>query len=432
MKASIYNSYIALEGKHTLLFNALSRRFAVFKDQIINQENFLNFCDGIEKNSVKEKMTEGGMLIPENVDEIEIVRRRIEETDFNTKFFILNINPTLSCNFHCWYCYENKPESSVMAQPTIESVKKFISRQFEIYPEMKFFHLGFFGGEPMLHYHDVCAPLIEYTVAIAREHNVDYSITFTTNGFLIDSKIIEHLGKYHCSFQITLDGDRENHNRTRFTKENQGSYDRILDNVKRLIREEQTVTLRINYTSKNIESVHHIIDDISDIGDEGKYLGIDLQRVWQDRKKEYDDTEQEAHKIRDLLRAKGFMVMSNFLLRDVCQSCYGDKKNHILINYNGDVYGCTARDFNRENCIGKLQENGEIAFEDKKYRIRMTAKFSKEVCHTCRIAPLCGGGCRQQAVDHYPENDCYNKYSDDNKDRMIMEIFEHDYMQRKE
>ena len=41
MKASIYNSYIALEGKHTLLFNALSRRFAVFKDQIINQENFL-------------------------------------------------------------------------------------------------------------------------------------------------------------------------------------------------------------------------------------------------------------------------------------------------------------------------------------------------------------------------------------------------------
>lgn len=44
-------------------------------------------------------------------------------------------------------------------------------------------------------------------------------------------------------------------------------------------------------------------------------------------------------------RKLGMSAGSNFLLTDARQSCYADKVNHALINYDGHVFACTARDF---------------------------------------------------------------------------------------
>ena len=92
-----------------------------------------------------------------------------------------------------------------------------------------------------------------------------------------------------------------------------------------------------------------------------------FQRVWQDRNDNVEDeTEEKITQIRNLFRDAGFAVNTNYLLHGVSNSCYGDKLNHLLINYNGDVYGCTARDFNKENRIGFLDSCGEVHYDYKK------------------------------------------------------------------
>lgn len=429
MRASIYNNYLVIDNMHTLLFNSLSQRFLLFKNRIVDSELALLNVSRNSGMQFHDKLKEGGMIVEEDVDEVDIVRKLITETDYDTKSFMLIVNPTLDCNFNCWYCYERKIADSRMSPDILESVKKLVDKIFRENDSLENFYLSFFGGEPLLHFDDVVAPLIDYISHAARCMDVNLSVNFTSNGFLITRSMIEKLRRLKTSFQITLDGGRQMHDKTRFSKGGSGSYDGIIRNVKRLLANGINVILRINFTQKNIDSVWHIVYDIAEIDTlHKKYLNVDLQRVWQDRKHEYDDTEETADKIRASLREKGFTVSTNNLFQDVKSSCYGDKKNTMLVNFNGDVFGCTARDFTLENRIGFLCEDGSIKLEEEKYELRMKAKFSQRVCHTCRIAPLCGGGCRQQAVEHYGMNECYYEYSDEFINKKILSLFELQYL----
>lgn len=144
----------------------------------------------------------------------------------------------------------------------------------------------------------------------------------------------------------------------------------------------------------------------------------------------FDDTEKKITWIRNIFRDAGFAVITNYILQGVVQSCYGDKINHLLVNYNGDVYGCTARDFNKENRIGYLDLSGVVNFDKQKLEIRNNSKLSKAICKSCRIAPLCCGGCKQRAMEGLSFESCTFGYSEEKKDRIILDIFEHSFMQR--
>ena len=81
------------------------------------------------------------------------------------------------------------------------------------------------------------------------------NLHFTSNGFLLNNAMIDFLRDKNACFQITLDGGKDTHDSTRFTKNGLGSYDVIINNIKRLIKANLYVILRINYTSTNLMSV---------------------------------------------------------------------------------------------------------------------------------------------------------------------------------
>ena len=51
-----------------------------------------------------------GIIIPAEVNEIDEVRYRNRMAIFADRSFRLTVNPTLECNFACWYCYEKHPQ----------------------------------------------------------------------------------------------------------------------------------------------------------------------------------------------------------------------------------------------------------------------------------------------------------------------------------
>lgn len=116
----------------------------------------------------------------------------------------------------------------------------------------------------------------------------------------------------------------------------------------------------------------------------------------------------------------------------VRNSCYGDKRNYLLVNYDGGVYLCTARDFDDAHRAGTLQGDGTVEWRDNAHECRLAAKFSKPVCHTCRIAPICGGGCCTQALEHPEPDKCIYGYTEEQKDAMVANRFEQLYMVSKE
>ena len=47
-------------------------------------------------------------------------------------------------------------------------------------------------------------------------------------------------------------------------------------------------------------------------------------------------------------------------------SCYADRINYANINYDGNVYKCTAQDYTSETALGFLDENGQIRWDKEK------------------------------------------------------------------
>ena len=428
MRFNIYTSSIIIDSKHTLFYNALSGKFVILRDEII-QFNALS-PDYIQMNypPLYENLCNAGIVVEDTFAESDILEERIRKADNNDTQFILHINPTLDCNFNCWYCYENHIPASKMGPDVLNGIKNLISLIVKR-DNIKILDLSFFGGEPMLFFHSRAREIIKHADALCRLYEKSLHISFTTNGALINDEIISFLSEYRCGFQITLDGYKTTHDKTRFYKNGEGSYNRIIENIYKLSKKGMSVTVRVNYTEENVHTIYDILDDFTGINNEQRNsICFDFQRIWQERSAITDDAEVEIRNIRLKFISSGFTVLKNYLHHNVDNSCYADKLNYALVNYNGDVYKCTARDFKKENRIGYLKPNGEIHYNQDVLHKRNSIKLSKDVCKKCRIAPVCGGGCNQRSFESIETDDCTFHYSEEAIDKMILDIFESSFI----
>lgn len=426
-KYSIYNSILNIDNDSHILYNALSDRFILLRE--VAYRDFFNYNANYlkEQNSILfNQLVSINSIIEDTFDEYKCVLERIRQNDNDDSIYHLHINPTVDCNFKCWYCYEDHIKGSKMPTEVIESVKRLMYNIIDNQINLRTFNLSFFGGEPLMFFHIIAKPLIEYIHTLCTPKGIKVNIHFTSNGFLLNNAIVEFLQDKSVCFQITLDGWKDTHNKTRFTKGGAGSYNKIISNIIQLVRSNIKVILRINYTSTNIFGVSNILNDIDTLEQHYRQnICIDFQRVWQDANAECDDIVIEhLNESIKLFHSKGFRVSSHKILDSVSNSCYGDKRYHALVNYNGDVFNCTARNFNFLNRAGYLRSDGTIVWENNSLEKRLASKFSKSVCHSCRIAPLCGGGCCQRALESNNGDSCIYSYSDADIDQIIINRFE--------
>lgn len=426
MKTSLYNNILHINNEHTLIYNSFSGIFVIIKNEILTISDIHNTLNqGISAPRFA-CFVKAGIFIDNNIDETARLKQKIDDAENNEDEFILHINTTLDCNFNCWYCYENHIKKSQINEDVLIAIKRFISSIIHNKPNLKRFEIGFFGGEPLLHSQNSIKHIIEHTYNECKTKNINLDIHFTSNGSLITPSLIEYIKQFTTGFQITLDGGKAHHDKTRFFGNQKGSYDVILGNIVLLANNNISTIVRINYTSDNIDSIPSILTSLALI-DRKEVLAIDLQRVWQDKISKSDTTEIKANIIRHQFRKAGFHVLSNYIPHNVTDACYGDKKNHLLINYDGFVFACTARDFTEANSIGKLTSNGSIIYNEDKLLQRNRSKFSKQICKQCRIAPICGGGCKQRAYEDRNPDSCTLGYTEKDKDNIILDIFDFFY-----
>lgn len=426
MKFSKFNNFFNYEDKK-IGYNAYSNEFVLLDPELFElyeaskRENNLEGLNEIYKDFYLH-LIEKGFIIDSEENEVENVKKLVKEIDIdNETHYQLTINPTMNCNFKCWYCYETHIKASKMSQDTILSVTRFVDNILLEKEKLESFHLSWFGGEPLLYFDKTVKSLLEdiYPKMLAR--GISFTSGFTTNGLLINQKMLDVCKAYKADhFQITLDGHRERHNQVRYVSKEKGSYDEIVSNIILSIQNKIGVTVRLNVSEETIEKLPNIIDDfINTTETEREYLNFSFHEVWQEQK----DIHSDIQEIVDLFRETGFRTLYKGINLDtVRNSCYADKKNQATLNYNGEVFKCTARDFESKSKEGDLNSDGKIEWNEK-YHDRLNSKFKNPPCLKCSILPICNGGCSQQAIEHKGVDYCIHNFDENRKLEIIKDKF---------
>ena len=217
MKYSHYNNIVPLTDKYSLLYNAFTDSYLLLDSSL--SADLLRDSEALSRTEpqVFEDMKRGGCFVEESADEHDELMTVIGRMNNDDSHYQIIVNPTLNCNCRCWYCYEEHQKDSKMTPETVESVKRLIDKVIESKPELKHFHLSFFGGEPLLYYFQSVEPLIEHLNARCEEKGIERSVSFTSNAVAVTPKMVDSFVRNKVnSMQITLDGHREEHNKVRF------------------------------------------------------------------------------------------------------------------------------------------------------------------------------------------------------------------------
>lgn len=396
MIESDYN-YYAPSGDKILCLNAISKIVLSLSNDEYDFMKRLMQTPVLQQQypDLQQRLARGHFLVGSMEDEVDYLRQLYRSVKNNGVWHLI-INPTQDCNFRCWYCYEKHPKGHMQSE-TMERIKKLVRNIFERH-EVKHFMLGWFGGEPLMYFNEIVYPLSLYVKQLAAEHGAGFSNSMTSNGFLLTQDVRKKCPEINLNhFQITLDGDREAHNRTRNQK-GVPSFDQILDNAMALVEAypESSIKLRINYNSETIRTDFARVLDVIPHNIRSQFW-IQFQRIWQTYEKEGNDIrikEILQHHSAQLKKAGFHMAFNstyNFF-RGIL--CYADRINYAHINYDGNVYRCTANDYTVDNALGYVDDAGNIVWDEAKTNgWSDKAFFDNPVCLSCKLLPLCGGPC---------------------------------------
>lgn len=420
MKLSKY-SFVIKRGPDYVLYNCWTEKMGVLEERLKewlesgDVDRIQNIHPEFYDYLLREKF-----IVDNEVNEAEEVIKKWKEEEEKEDCLNIIVNSTLACNMRCWYCYEKHRENTELTSETILALLNLIRKKV-IRPELKRVHIAFFGGEPLLSFEKSVWPLLSQVDELCMQYGKLFSTNFITNSYLLSEDILFKLESLHLSnaisFQITLDGNEETHNKVRHLASGKGSYQKILSNIRMTLDHQMLVVLRLNCAGYNIRTFVDVLTDMKDWPEENKRLiTVDLQRVWQDAPRTDMDMPTEQKKLRELFLREGFHV--NELKHIDISRCYADKANDIVVNYNGDLYKCTARDFIPENSEGKLLPNGEMKWNEKR-KLREQLKYGNQACMACRIYPLCHGNCSQVKIETQGQCGCIRNYSDLYKTKII-------------
>lgn len=397
---STYNYFIEKDDK-VICYNTLQDTMLVFTAkayQVLNRslDEFQQLYPKNYATMVAEKI-----LIEDDVDELAEVRFRNKREAWLSRRLDLTVLPSMDCNLHCWYCFEDHVPDSRMSEEVQQRIIRYVEKRVES-GEINALNLEYFGGEPLLDFDRIAYPLGMALKEVMERNNLPFSCFFVTNSSLMDEEMINKLAQLNAGFQITLDGNAARHDKIRFRKANgEGTYRDIIRNIHQLTTRlpNTYVNVRINYDEQTLKHIDELLEDLKDV-DRSK-VGVHFERVWQTSG--HAESNEELKRVVNLFMAQGFRVSYiNWHARGC--ACKADRYHSLAVNYDGKVYKCTGRSYTEQHSDGELNAEGDVVWKPGRLEARLgKATFENPMCLACKMLPVCMGPCSQKVLETAPE-----------------------------
>lgn len=323
----------------------------------------------------------------------------IENRKSNLSISCVTIMLVQSCNMACKYCYAEEgvynDEGKMDFDTAVASVE-FLLRNAADEDSLG---IILFGGEPLMAF-PVIRELVTYIRNREKEINKKIYINMTTNGTLITKEIEEFFDVNRVHMMISIDGNKNTHDKNRYFKNHQGSYDLVMEKTKNL-RAQRKVTARATVSTGEqdlSEIFNHLykegfksiaISPAYNLFEKGDFIGFKQHQL--EYVKDFltlaQNDEYEKCKAMKMTYTQ-LKKINDYAGTQRCYSC-GAGRTMIAVDINGDVYPCHRFVSFKEFVLGNIKT--KIVREEFLEKLNMDNGHKK--CSDCWIKNLCVGSC---------------------------------------
>ncbi len=403
---SRYNFRVIGEDGRMILWNTYRRTMTIFEaehrstiESLLSRSSFEAPSEGTIKY-----LLDRGFLVKNDTDEYRRFQLAFGQQHYRTDTLTLTLLASEDCNFRCRYCYEEYTRGTM--QPWVRSgIKNLIHKRLS---GLRALSIIWFGGEPLYGLQAI-EDLAPFFAEIAENHSLHLSNSIATNGYLLSPDVVEKLLAWRITdYQVTIDGPPEIHDYSRPTRDGQGTFSTILENLKALRgrTEDYLVNIRVNFDQKSSKYLGRLLDLLAPEFRGDQRFRISFRPV--SRLGSCNDEELEVHggadsrKIRMALanqaREKGMNLteeLRGINLGDI-GVCKAARPFSFAIGASGKVMKCTVElDKDQRNIVGQLTEDGKLQLDRDNLALWTEPAFERrEKCQRCTLLPVCQGvGC---------------------------------------
>ena len=311
------------------------------------------------------------------------------------------------CNLACRYCFaeEGKYHQSRRELMSYEVGKQALDFLVANSGNRHNLEVDFFGGEPLMNF-EVVKQLVGYGRSIEEKYDKKFRFTLTTNGVLLNDEILEFANKEMSNLVLSIDGRKEVHDLMRPFRGGQGSYDAIVDKLKKAAdsRDQMNYYVRGTFTRNNLD----FSEDVKHLAELG-FEQISIEPVVAEPTEDYAIREEDIPVILEqydrlalyLLdrKKKGEGVNFFHFMIDLSGgpcvakrlSGCGSGTEYLAVTPTGELYPC-------HQFVGKSEfKLGDVYTGVTNTKVRDEFKlcnvYAKEKCRDCFAKFYCSGGC---------------------------------------
>jgi uncharacterized protein len=434
MQASMFNVRVPLENgglrDDVFLMNTftdaqliVSRDVAALLDRIGTAEPAA--LSASERDALS-TLSDQGFIVDDRESErvhIEQWFRDLRESEDQLRVTVLT---TLQCNFACDYCFQGdhgdyNKSAAKMTLATAERVAVWTEERLDtLRPES--FVLTLFGGEPLLNL-PVAYYLSERLWQASQARGVRMIVNVITNGLLLTPEVVDRLAPYGLNaVKVTLDGDHDTHNRMRPLRGGQGTFDKIIQNV-RAVAGKCRISIGGNFDESSVDSYPALLDFLKEQEFADKLARVAFKPVIREPKpkqpkgfipltvvgaggsKALNGTcmtsagggtsicdncnflDEKMSFLRDETKKRGFPTVDGVHMGP----CEIHRRHAHTIGPDGALYACPGFTGDATESTGHIDGRREDRREQAASRFDQLAAWKD--CDDCAFIPVCAGGC---------------------------------------
>ncbi|MBL7729418.1 MAG: SPASM domain-containing protein [Dinghuibacter sp.] len=397
-----------LAEQRRILYSTRTGMAVVLADEVIGQLQNGEF-DAVSFNIIR-KLQAIEVIVPAEEDEVVSVLNQNKAHINDLKSVLVVIQAGAACQLGCGYCGQ-KHSKVFMNEDLTRKMLQRIEGKILAKEKCNTLQVTWYGGEPLMALRQI-REISGSLQALAQKHQIGYEADMITNGMSLKKDIFRELVTEHKlrTFQVTLDGTAEYHDKRRVTKEGGESFDIIFKNLVEICSMPDykelgaRITVRCNVDDSNAESVvpllqllaeHQLQDKINFYASPIHDWGNNDAEVRFNISKE-DFANMEIDWFMEMNRLKFDVELMPSRIRNLCMAVQKDAE---VYDAYGNISNCWETTYTPEYEDGRHQI-GNLRFDEATYNENVplrqwndTVLEGKTWCKKCRFLPVCGGAC---------------------------------------